>query len=217
MIPAYHYVPGQAALRGLLAEGRILPALFRLSAGTVGRICGETLDLVLRMYINPPEPVLVGIQALRELAQEAAGHYAAQGLGPELQETKLQCVDILSGDGARVFLSPWKWPVVSRGKPNGLVYDAEDLVRKGARYRPRDLIFDYSQAVWEGLRGWYDVENAKAAIVASLHGVSRWEYRGADALEGLRASEGMRAEIVWEGPLPVEWAMEIWSGGERVQ
>jgi hypothetical protein len=218
MIPAYHFVPGRAALERVLAEGQILPAIFRLTAETVRGLCKETLDLVLKMYVNPPEPVLVGLQALRDLAAEAAEHYAAApGAKPGFQTTKLQCVDILSGDGARVFLSPWKWPLVTRGKPTGLVYDAEDLVRKGARYRPRDLLFDYTDAVWRGLGAWLTVENAKAAIVRGLRDVSMWEYQGDDALTGLRASEGTRAEIVWEGPLPVDGAREIWFEGERVK
>lgn len=218
MIPAYHYVSSPTALERILEEGQVVPAVHRLSGKTIRGICDETLDLVLRMYaVGAPPEILTGIQALRELGEEAAAFYEriAKPAGAEFQTTKLQCVDILSGDGGKVFLAPWRWPLVAHGKKTGLVYDAEDLVRRGAGYRPKDLMFDYSEAVWEGLRGWRTVGEAKGAILRSLKAALKWEYHGEDALSGLRASAGRRPEITWEGPLPVEWAMEIWSDGAR--
>jgi len=154
--------------------------------------------------------------------------------GPKTSETALKCEDILSGDAGRIFLSPGNWSEAGRGLGwplSGFAFNAEYLVSRGARCRPRDLLSAY----WSLIRKTLDdpevasPTEAKRRILDGLLEIQDGgELDGEDALAALesfrlqpgdellhpydreRSGWPTQTEIVWDGPLPVGVAVEIW-------
>lgn len=218
---AYHYIAeGGAALDRILEAGTVLPAIYRIDPLDIGDQCDEMmgkLDHAARM--DPKKAPAVS--AVRELIQEKIGEiYVAQQQDPvtDGSPTKLRCEDLLAGDLTFVFLSVGDWVREIFGGeefvPNGLVFDAEFLVRQGARVRMGDLFDEYYMAVTELV--WHetydDVRDARSALIEKLRRI-QGRSRGVDMeLEKLgRASTW--AEIVYPGILPAEWSIEIWRDG----
>lgn len=216
----------------ILSHGAILPGALRLDPGLFLEKCdlhiSESADVAA---IDDPAVKLntTVLAALRHLASESMeGLRRLQreaGVTGTQRTTQYACPDLLAGDLERVFLSLESWPSWARQiseepQLHGFVFDAEDLVKKGGRIRPRDLLKKYRWAIEDLLRSRIrSKDKAYTEILKSLERVQReGEKRGKDALEFMFSDamyrqreeareSGVTMELVWDGPLPLELAV----------
>jgi hypothetical protein len=223
MILAYHRVSSNRVLDAIRAEGRIIPAAYRLHLEKVKQLCDE--------FLEPYHGTPVG-EALIELIDEALAYFASLQIRTGTYATALKCEDILAGDAGRIFLSPGNWSEAGRalGWPlSGFAFDAEDLIQNGAAYRPYDIGSSYSSQIYKVAQMQVNsAEEAKAAILNIFHDLfDKKQLFGDQALreleiyrlqpgeESLRPDERGKGswhsndEIVWEGPLSLDAAVEI--------
>jgi hypothetical protein len=224
VIKAYHQVgaddttPAQrkAYLDEILELGEIVPAIKRVQRLEMEKECfvdqaqsGHDFRFLSRQIGQEAE------EALILMAREKLSLLPADGS----THTMFNCLDLLAGDFERVFLSVGDW----YSAPNGLVFDAEELLLSGGRYRELDVLGDYAYEIEKVAEFAYDsVEDARREINAAIKRARRKrESTGKQAVTLLRADcsspEGCPGEIVWPGPLPVSLAMEIWRDGRRVR
>lgn len=161
-------------------------------------------------------------KALKEMAQEVIAQLPEEGT----THTLFNCTDLLAGDMGRIFLSIGEWYT---GFKNGFVFDAHDLLMRGARFRPLDLLGHFNSAITEAVKYSYKtVRESRYLIENMIYGeVQDRSYtgqEGIDELEECLAGAGdyenrkgcPGAEIVWEGRLPVSLAMGAWRDEEQV-
>lgn len=219
---AYHMVSGgEAALDLIFGEGVILPAAYRADIDQLRELCVDDFQSRKNRFIK---------QALfKMLDREIARMTPAEKTTPD--KTYFRCADILAGDAWRVFLSPFDWHWAREKGPSGFVFDADDLIRRGASYRSMDFM-----TIWEDAIDW----NLKASSLAKAEQVLYQSLKKANEIAGKKEAYGYAAiewlegsrlsllggvgnqdedagEIVWRGPLPVEWATEVWLNGEPIQ
>ena len=208
---AYHYVAGGSdALQRVLLDGKLTPAIDRMDLLASRLRCGDFMATAgARERVHP-----FSFDSLGDLLEERLDEIDPSDF-PEASrtrsETQFHCVDLLAGDLENIFLSLREWPEWLQDPENGFAFDAEQLVRKGARVRPFDLIDDYEAGIWEALqkdRG-QDVDDLKAVFRRVQ---KKNEFRGRKALEFVRSKS--RGELVWKGDLPVNWSDEIWREGQ---
>jgi hypothetical protein len=231
MILAYHKMSSNRAMDAILEAGRIVPAIFRLHPDKIGSLCEELVN----PYRGTPTE-----EALRELVNEALEYFASMRVGSGTHETALKCEDILAGDAGRIFLSPGNWSEAGRGLgwPNsGFAFDAERLIQEGAAYRPDDIGYRFRSVIQKVAEiGADSVEESKAMIVNGFNELlSKGQMFGSQALKEIeiyRLRQGeervppyerrkrtwhSQDEILWDGPLPVDWAVEIWRDDRIVE
>jgi hypothetical protein len=236
MIKAYHRVSSNSVLKAIMEAGRIVPAAYRLDPDRILDLCEE--DVGPRLDTASPAG-----QAVAELIEEAVAHFKA--LQEEIRASKtrataLKCIDILSGDAGRVFLSPGTWSETGRalGWPlSGFVFDAEILVENGALLRKWDFFSNY-QGVLRDLiedRSIRSVEEAKERFLAGIKAIHDRQlsersakaaiqpYEIATGEEHLKPYElqqkrgfSVQEELVWDGPLSVDLAVEVWEDDKRI-
>lgn len=228
MIEAFHLVPSREAMNRIMEQGEILPGAMRLDPDIfLGKCILEFNELADKASIDDPEVKLnlVVLSALRDLSRESiAGLRRLQrqlGVEATQRDTQYACPDLLAGDLERVFLSIASWPqwvhqISEEIEPHGFVFDAHDLIRRGARIRPKDLLRKYRWALEDLLRTkMRSRDKAYAAALKTLKRVQRdGELRGSDAMAFL--ADGDMAgrtkstiELVWDGPIPLEWAVAV--------
>lgn len=214
MIPAFHRVRG-ISVREIVKNGVILPAAYRTARSEFDDMCTGFLKEQESWDIDPNTAL-----AIRELAAAEADRYelmSARLTGKE--KSFFGCVDLLAGDAGSVFLSLHNWLNSFETLPGtiqGFIYDAEDLVKKGACYRRVDFERAYMNALDPVLfQSHASPEAAMKAIERSLDRVRSSQICGKAALKEIRKNSTHQGEIVWEGPLPVEWALEIVDGRLR--
>jgi len=231
---AFHLVPSRQAMDRILLHGAILPGALRLDPALFLEKCElEILERADVAAIDDPEVKLntTVFEALKQLASESMeGLRRLQreaGVVGTQRTTQYACPDLLAGDLERVFLSLESWPSWARQiseepQLHGFVFDAEDLVKKGARLRPRDLLKKYRWAIEDVLRSRIrSKDKAYTEILKALERVQKdGELRGKGALafmfsdamyrqrEEARES-GVTMELVWDGPLPLELAVSV--------
>ena len=233
MIKAYHQTRRSIDVDLVLEAGAILPAVYFLKPDQIFRLCkavGITMKALKRGFQGHP----VALEGLKEAAEMYAesleGIQKAKGIAaPGVEEIEsspyrlksgFECEDVLAGDAECVFLAMGGW--FSRRGESGFVFDAESMVNWGATVRPADLLGHYTRLVQEVLANpdWRSPADAREAIIRGLQEIrTRNELSGSGALQFLR--ENSRAvlpgrtesEIVWQGPLPVDLAVEIWKNG----
>ena len=224
VIRAYHQV-GTDAMTGddraylldrILEEGFVRPATERVKRSEMEEECfGDA-------YVEPldvrfQQASAEGLRALQEMARDVIGRLPREGT----THTLFNCVDLLAGDLGRIFLSLGDW---YQRIPNGLVYDARELLLLGARFRYEDFLRDFGQTIEDAAAIEYDsVEEARRSIERALGHVigeqSRSGKEGAGDLESfVSASRGQvgHSEIVWEGRLPTDLALEVWMEGKKL-
>lgn len=231
MIPAFHRVSSNQALETIMAAGQIVPAAYRIDPELVQDLCSTDM---LRDNSGP------GVDGVRELVEEAAAYFRsvqAEFPGPKTRATALKCQDILSGDGGRIFLSPGTWSEAGRalGWPlSGFVFDAEQLIKMGARFRKDDLYSTFWVLMDNAMNASSRAE-AKEIVLGGLHKIhDTREMGGEDALQALemfRLLPGEEAmspherqkyewrrgtEVVWDGPLPLDLALEVWKNDKVI-
>jgi len=224
VIRAYHQVGTDAVpgddrallLDRILEEGFVSPATERVKRAEMEEECFgdayvEPLDIRFQHASRE------GLRALREMARDVIGRLPEEGT----THTLFNCVDLLAGDLGRIFLSLGNW---YQGIPNGLVYDARDLLMRGARFRYEDFLRDFGEAAEDAAGIEYDsLEEARQAVERALDHVieeqSRSGKEGAGDLESfVSASHGQvgHSEIVWDGRLPTDLALEVWMEGKKL-
>lgn len=237
MLKAYHQARRAADVDAILEARAILPLLYFIEPSQVRSLCKDFKRAFRNRYGVGPEPVAEeGLDAIVDEVERAiADRQQGAGISPaglathgpfgqERPTTGLECEDLLAGDVDRVFLSFGRW--MSPGALNGFVFDAEDLVRRGAETRPEDMLAVFLAHIERVLRDpeWETPAAAREEIERGLAAaLAVDEHGGEPALRRIRRWSKLsdrelriaRPEIVWRGPLPVELAVEVWKNGER--
>lgn len=206
MIPAIHFVHGGSkVLDSILNADKILPAIDRINELAARQICGN-LDATLQGE-HPG-----AYEAFQELLEDRLLEIPTNSKGTW---SEFRCEDILAGDLSRVFLSLAEWSeIYKKHNKNGIIFVAEDLVKRGAVIRYQDLLQEYESVLQE----FFEPGGRKTAdaLERALDRVRKTgELRGKAALEYLRRGdfEGTE-EVVVDGPLSLDRAEQIWRDGE---
>lgn len=216
MIKAYHQVGSdawekeelQAAYDEVLAHGSIEPASHRLDRSEMEKECFDPkrdADLAQRF----PGATENARTALELLAKEKIRRLPETGFTQSL----FNCVDMLAGDLELIFLRPYNWYSVD----NGFVFEAVELIRKGAKLRRADALGAYGTIIDETVKQKYpSVAAARKAIERELRDVREAvEHSGSEAIALLKDGVPGDAEIVWTGTLPLSLAVEGWRYGKK--
>lgn len=213
---AYHQVGTEsmgsehrmALLDVVLATGRILPAVDRLDRSEMAKECFDEEDARLEDRFETATPR--AMQALKSVARGWIRRLPEEGS----RHTNFTCVDLLAGDLDRVFLSIGEW---QGSFATGLVFDAADLIRRGAEIRTTDLLDRLDWAIRNAVERTYRSQReAKDAIQAAVeHVLENRTVAGEPALYAL--ADCVRypgtCELTWEGALPLDVAIEVWREG----
>ena len=232
LIKAYHQVgtdsmssEDRAGLLDLiLGIGDVLPATQRVQRKEMYDECfnmkSEVTDPIYRKF---PDATPKAMKALEQMAREWVNRLPEEGSAYSL----FNCTDLLAGDLDNIFLSVDSW---YQAVDNGFVFDAEELLLKGAHFRHTDLLGHFDEAIQEAVgRDYPTVKEARWMIEGLLTGVlDDRATRGKegifdlwDCVEAAGDYEGSspgchRGEVVWTGPLPVDLAIEIWREGKLI-
>lgn len=236
MIKAYHRVSSNSALKSIMDAGQIVPAAYRLDPDRITDLCKEDMGPGLDMA-SP------GGKAISDLTEEAVAYFGDMQRGLHAEKTRataLKCVDILSGDAGRVFLSPGTWSEAGRGLGwplSGFVFDAEVLVEGGAVLRKRDFFSHYQRVLRDLLenKSIQSADEAKELFLSGIQAIHGKQLRDGAAADAIRRYEvpddkghlkpyelqrdlgwSVQEELVWGGPLPLDLAIEIWQDDELI-
>lgn len=232
MIKAYHQVGAdgwsdeqlQAVLETVLAQGKIEPASKRIDRGEMEAECftGKERDATIEQRYEDANPTVM--KALKAIAKDKIKKLPKKGLIQSL----FNCLDLIAGDLDLVFLRPGDWYSVQ----NGFVFDAEELLMKGGRFRPMDLLGNYDQVIQHIVDrarfvGFASVEQARKEIEEALRDEREAReltgqpgiYDLHDCMEGggdYPDNNHCNGEIVWPGALPLDLAIEVWHAGKEI-
>lgn len=217
MIKAYHQVGSDEwspeeraqAIDEILKVGMIHPASSRMDRHEMEIECFTGKDRGSTLIQRFPKATQKARAALKELAQEKIDRLPESGLTQGL----FNCLDLLAGDFELIFLRPGGWYSVD----NGFVFDAEQLLRKGARFRRTDLLGGYHAAVEAALQDKYDsIEAAKEVIELEIGAIQdHFQSTGRRAIKAMKEGLTPTSEIVWRGSLPLDLSIEVWQEGVR--
>lgn len=215
-IKAYHQVGGDdktpeersAFLDQILDLGEIIPAVDRVQRSEMRDECfGDSQGCQdIPSFTGSPK----AIKALELIAEDKIAMLPERGS----TRTMFNCLDLLAGDFERIFLSIGDW----YNFPSGFVFDAEELLKKGAAYRSTDLLSWYRYEVDAAVNRVYgSVKEARRGVEAAINKVLiNRQSIGKEAVTLLRADCApgkCPGEIVWPGSLPLGLAIEMWSEG----
>jgi len=217
-IKAYHQVgtdsmTSQARaklLERIIELGAVVPATERVQRREMHEECfGDAEDFNIYGRFRGATPN--ALRAIEDMARERVDRLPANGM----RHTLFTCVDVLAGDLGRIFFTIGKWYAIR----NGLVFDAREPLMNGAQFRPEDLLRDFSDAITAAAKlEWPTVAEARGAIESMLQSV--FEENTLTGDEGVLKLEDCggcpQAEIAWEGPVPVDMAIEVWREGKRL-
>ena len=211
MIKAYHHVY-RFPLDQILQKGVISPVAFRLDPDYLVETCVGLIDNVHEYAADDGNPRAVrGVELLIEKRRKEIAAVSNR----ETDETGLFCGDLLAGDAFSVFLSTGQWGRIDETViPNGFVFDAEDLIRRGAVIRGGDLLDAYDYI----LPGAAWLEGSAAAIRKELERQlaqikQEAQLKGEAAIAHLKKDPGEWDELVFPGPVDLDWAVEMWEDG----
>lgn len=230
MRKAYHQVWG-IPVRKLLKQEYLRPAINHVSPPSIEGSCKDAMeDLLKEMHTQnravSQEAVNTLWQMLEDESVSIDNWQREEGIEPEGGHTNLTCFDLLGGDYDRVFLSGFNWYSPSEGR-NGLVFDADFLIDKGAIFRPDDLLHYYREELMDIINDIRE-KDYDTRFREAIEGVQqRHEKRGKEAKKALdaleeegkaRAKKGLPGlgEIVMEGGIPISWAIEAWENGKKI-
>lgn len=195
--------------------GEIKPAIERLDRGEMEAECftAPSRGATLKQRFKKASPMVM--KALEQIAREKIAELPESGFTHGL----FNCLDLIAGDLEFVFLRPKEWYSL----PNGFVFNAEDLLKKGAKFRARDLLGGYN-AVIEGAseESFTSVSDAKRYLKEELGAIHEFfQSTGRQGIQRMKEvmenpEPGSTAEIVWPGALPVSMAIEVWENGKKV-
>lgn len=220
MIKAYHQVGSdaqepfkrEALFDQVLELGEIIPATLRVARSEMEFECfNGPASVNLRSRFK--DSGRYALEALEEMAVDVIDQLPEEGT----KQTHFNCVDLLAGDLDLVFLSPGRWYAV----PNGFVFDAMELLEEGAAFRPIDLLGQLDLGLKEVSQSNYpNVSEARYAIEAEIQDVlQNGQFFGSQAVRRLKSyikSGKTLGELVWDGPLPLDLAIEGWKENKLV-
>ncbi len=222
MIKAFHQVgvDGMKArdltrlMERVAKLGVILPATERLSRGEMELECFDSARYPIRARFKGGRSLM--IEALEDIAKEKISELPEDGS----TQSMFNCIDLIAGDLDNVFLSIGNWYAI----PTGFVFDGEDLLSRGAVFRPGDILGELGYRLEQVSKWNYGTysEARRAIEEIAPEVIRRNSLKGAAALSAikrcLKQGEGTCpvGELVWEGPLPLELAVEAWDGNERI-
>lgn len=224
---AYHFVRGGLpALRAVIRDGAILPGAYRLPPWALRATCLSYIRKLLERSVPKPE-LARAIELLFDRRLEDI-ELVQKGRPAQPSESGFLCEDFLAGDLFYVFLAleNWSWPILhARGKrpPNGFVFDAHDLVSKGAVLRAQDNASRYGR-ILKGL----EQETLPAAdfsrkLIDAFQDILLEDlsedgaHEVLDDLDKRGLGPTNPYELLYPSPLPVEWAVEAWAEGDSVR
>ena len=162
----------------------------------------------------------VAWKGLGRLIGDRLEHFASESPGSRHTFSQLGCIDLLALDAELVFLQVGRWPMWAGSNPSGFVFDAEDLIRRGAFFRQKDL----APAYWAGLQRivmqkFSSVDSAEDAIIsmfADIH--DKYDKSGDDAIRELKKKRKSAnpPELLWDGRLPISLSVDWLYEGETV-
>src|SRR5262245_18071951 len=194
----------------------ILPGIYRLDPEWIGVSCRKWINLLWSENRKGKPEVFDALEKLVGKEIASVKRFRAENRITETgRPTQLECVDVLFGDAWNVFLSPHRERFA--GAQGALIFDAYDLVEKGAALRTIDFIYGYRQMIEDLLAGrgaHEDVRDPVERIMAAAEDVGKGEITGNEALGELNQmainlDHNYDADIVWNGPLPIEWAIKV--------
>lgn len=224
MVRAYHSVgtgrmePQERAqlFDEILQADVILPAMYRISRSEMEKRCFDPKSVRgFPLAVDFPKATPRAFQALEEMAREVTEKLPQDG-NPH---TMFTCLDLLAGDLDRVFLT------VGRGWfgniQNGFVFDVQNLIQAGGRYRDRDVMDDVYRAITKtSKRSFTSVSGAKKSLRRAIRkAVQDHTATGARAIEEIEIcveNPPCAAELTWKGPLPTRYALEAWREGTLI-
>lgn len=230
MRKAYHQVWG-IPVRKLIRKESIEPGLSHVAPEVIEESCRAAMeDLLKEMHTKnravSQEAVNTLWQMLEDEVQSIDNWQREEGIEPEGGHTNLTCFDLLAGDYDRVFLSGFNW-LSSGEKPSGFVFDADFLIDKGAIVRPNDLLHYYRDELMDIINDLRE-EDYDTRFRNAIEQVQKFQQRkGEEAKKALDEIEeegktktkkslpGL-GELVIEGSLPIDMAIEAWDKGEKI-
>lgn len=219
-----------------------MPAKDRLNWETAKSICDTDIaqiEKVHKRFISS-----IGLEAFKRVIRDQIRNLGRwHGVMPH---TTLHCEDIVAGDLNNLFFSAGDWPEnvrkfwkLHRHKgpksiKNGFVFDAFELIAIGGRLRFMDFGFFYELllgvvlpgmfvqekfAEWVGRGSPSTVTEAIAILDSIQNKMMSMESLGDEAMNALLAGrvEPGTSEIVFDGQLSIDHAIEIWREGELVE
>lgn len=219
MIPAYHWVPKEA-FKEISESGEIIPATDRLNTEIFHEKCASEMEnLAYQLKGKLVDPI--AWKGLFRLIADRIDHFYSLSPGSLHMFTQLGCIDLLAMDVENVFLQVGEWPMWAGENPTGFVFDAADLIQRGAFFREKDLAPSY----WAGLqkivmKKFETVDGAKDAIISMFVDIQeKYDKAGADAFKALRkkSRRSEPPELLWHGRLPVAHAIDWLYEGETVR
>lgn len=219
MIPAYHWVPKET-FHEISSSGHIIPASERLDPKIFQDKCaGELENLAHTLKGQPVDPI--AWKGLGQLIGDRLEEFSSWSPGSPHTFTQLGCIDLLALDAESVFLQVGQWPMWAGRNPSGFIFDAEELIRRGAFFREKDLAIAY----WAGLqkvviKKFDTVDDAETAIVSMFRDVQeKYDKSGAAAARALKKRHGRSEppELLWHGRLPVSLAIDWIYEGETAR
>lgn len=218
MIKAYHQVGSDEwddaarrdVLHDVLAQGRIEPASVRMDRWEMEIECFTGKERGSTLKQRFPRAKGNAWKALQEIARERVAALPETGVTHGL----FNCLDLIAGDFDLIFLKPGNWYSID----NGFVFDAQELIKKGARFRRTDLLGGFHAAIAGALSDTYDsVGAAKESVELEIQAIlDHFQTSGRSALRAMKDGMTDSSEIVWRGPLPLDLAIEVWENGKNI-
>ncbi len=229
MIKAYHQVgtdsmePAERSelLARVIKIGSLLPATQRVRRAEMEDECFGDSESAVPLHLRFEMANETTLAALRQMAREWVRQLPENGTS----HTMFTCADILAGDMDRIFMSIGNW----YGVDTGFVFDAEELIGKGAAFRPQDMLGPLDYHLENISKRKFDsILQARASIESVIEGVLfEYSHHGRQALSELRKCQAKsgkkykewgctKAEIVWDGPLPLGLSIEAWDNGTQI-
>lgn len=218
-------------MKELLREGVLYPALNHVDPSWIPSSCASDISTLLDEMHREDRAVFDdAVEVLQGLVEHEAymieKFQQEEGIEGASRHSNLTCLDILANDFDKVFLMAFNW--IDPKEASGLVFDADLLIKKGVAIRSGDLLEHYRESlkkvISENLRSGEYEEAFKEGIGKVL---DRNEWRGEAARQFLddiekeekaktRSGRKGEVELVFEGPIPLEWAIEAWQDGKKI-
>lgn len=224
---AYHFVRGGLpALRGVVRDGAILPGAYRLPPWALRATCLSYIRK-LRERSVPSQELALAVERLLDRRLEDI-KLAQKGRPAQPAESGFLCQDLLAGDLFYVFLAleNWSWPILhSRGNPppNGFVFDAHDLVTKGAILRGQDNASRYKRILSRLDKEPLPAQDLSRKLIDAFQEILLEDlsedgaHEVLDDLDKRGLGPANPYELLYPSPVPVEWAIEAWAEGASVR
>lgn len=232
MIKAFHQVWGKS-VKELLREGVLYPALNHVDPYWIQTSCNEDIHALISEMHQANRAVFDdAVRRLQAMVEHEANmvdqFQEEEGVKGESTHSNLTCIDILANDFDKIFMSVFNW-ITPRPAPGGFVFDADFLIKEGAVVRSGDLLEHYRDGLKEVLASSLRPEDYEEAFRETIDAVlKKHEWSGAAARKLLdrtekkqmaRVKKGGKGEVelVFDGPIPLEWAIEAWQDGKKIK